>query len=352
MYIKKKIGFIAICLLQVSFIFSDNNFESNFRFGIQSAYYFPNHNGATSNNGFESINYDITEKPVSFVAIGNDNGRSLGNGWGGIELQFWTDYNLNIPLFRSSNGMLSTNGLDINLKVSISPVSMGLDSYIRFTPIAFLSFDIGGHIGTGWSIPGLGNGLGLNNSGSGNPNETSFPGVVIKNWFSGTFQFDLSPLLKDKSDWTHIVFVSNAKFIYQDFSAASSTDAWQYLSDNGENHNGWKFQSSSVLGYYMPAIPISFIGFLLESDANIGNVSAMSRVDSGGWGSDFVKYQFGPIINWDISENHSLKLLVQWANGNQYDSSSIYYNYFKNRNSTGNSFIYFNRVALSYTINF
>lgn len=329
---------------------NESNLSHQFRAGVQFAYYFPNQEGYDVVNGTVPISYE--EITPSFTPIGNDNGRKLGSTWGGLEFQIWGDYNLTIPMLVGTGSMTEGNNLQLNSKVSLSPVTMGLDIKAELTPIAFLKFEVGSHIGTGWNINGLGNGLGLNSDGSGDPTTNGFSGIVFRGWFGGTFQFDLSAILSEPNDWTHIIIQSNVKFQYQAYSGAVNGEAWQYLADNGENHNGWKFITSNVLGYQIIDFPINFVGFIIDTNSNLGYVQESSMMSENGWGSDFIFTRFGPLLNWQIAENHSLLFLVQWKNGREYTSNTIGANYFKNRQSTGDYYLYFERFAISYTMKF
>ncbi|MDC7218828.1 MAG: hypothetical protein PQJ59_02745 [Spirochaetales bacterium] len=342
--------FLLIICLPLS-LFAQDNDKIDYRWGVQTAYYFPNQSGYESSNGWAPIDYGTTEIPEDFSPLGSDDGRSLGNGWGAAELQFWIDRTQTLPLLQGDSPLTSGNNLQINTKADLSPATADVNLSFKLTPIAFLVFEQGHHLGTGW-YAGIANGLGLNADGSGDPETDSFPGVVYKGWFSGTFQFDLAEALPEATEWHHVVLSSTARFEYQAFSGANKDEPWQYQADEGENFNGWLFKSSHVLGYMIPRDKINFAGIMLETERRLGDISRSSTISSGGWGSDFTEIDAGPLLNWQIDDESSLVFLLQWKNAVQYDDDSVFYNYFMNRESTGDSYWYFNRIALSYTKKF
>jgi hypothetical protein len=340
--------FILILLVLFPLSAQDDR-QSQMKWGFQTAYYFPHQEGLNSRSGFDALTYEISPLPGTFVPLFGDRGRELGTGWGAVELQAWLDNTWTTPLLRGDGALTQDNNLQINTKWSLSPVTTNLDLSFSLTPIAFLVFKQGNMVGTGWNL-GAPNGLGLNKDGTGNPETSAFPGVVYRGWFAGTFQFDLAAVLPGPDEWMHVVLQAEAKLQYQIFTAAGDNDPWQFQSDEGENFNGWQFHSSTVLGYMIPDLPVNFAGFMVETERRLGYASTLSTMGDGGWGSDFTKVRLGPLLNWQINENNGLTVLFQCHNGIQYEESSVYYNYFLNRRSTGDSYWYFDRVALSYTM--
>ncbi|MDC7222322.1 MAG: hypothetical protein PQJ60_01205 [Spirochaetales bacterium] len=345
-----KLAFLAlICLSPVS-LHSQETEEISWRWGLQSAYYLPNQDGYENQNGWAPISYSTEELPTSFSSIGLDEGRDLGNGWGAAELQGWIDGTKVYPFLQGSGPLTRDNNLTVTGKMDLSPATADLNLSFKLTPVAFLVLEQGNHLGTGWYC-GLANGLGLNSDGSGDPDTTSFPGLVYRGWWSGTFQFDLAAVLPEPNDWKHVVLSSTAKFQYQHFTAADDDQPWQYQADSGENFNGWNFLTTSVLGYMIPDSSINFAGIMLDTEKRLGDIAQSSTMADGGWGSDFTKVTIGPLFNWQINEKSSLIVLFQLQNDVEYTDDSVFYNYFMNRESTGESYWYFRRIALSYTVN-
>jgi hypothetical protein len=321
-----------------------------YRWGLELAYYFPNQGGLNNTGGFEPISYDTAEIPATFTPIGTDEGRKLGNGWGAVEFQGWVDGSLTIPFLQGSGALTRGNNLKITEKINLSPVTAGSTTTFTLTPIAFLNFQQGNHLGTGWNAP-IANGLGLNVDGTGKPNTSSFPGIVYKGWFSGTFQFDFAEVMAEPTEWSHVVVTSNAKMQYQVFSAANNNQPWQYEADGGDNYNGFRFSTSSLLGIMIPHDVINFAGFKVDTSVNMFDVAEKSTVASGGWGSDFTYMNMSLLINWQMNEDNSMIILAQVNNAPEYTAETRNYNYFVNRSTTGSSYFYFNRIAISYTMN-
>jgi hypothetical protein len=340
---------LSLFLFFPIYLFSQETEEISWQWGVQSAYYFPNQDGYNSDNGWAPITYDTEELPSSFTSLDSDEGRDLGNSWGAAELQFWLEGSRTYSMFQGNGPLTEGNNLKVSGKTDISPATADLNLSFKLTPIAFLVFEQGNHLGTGWNI-GIANGLGLNTDGSGDPETDSFPGVVYRGWFSGTFQFDLAALLPAPNDWKHVIISSTAKIEYQVFSLADEGEPWQYQADSGENFNGWLFFSTHIVGYRIPNSPINFAGVMLETERRLGEIAASSTMADGGWGSDFNQITVGPLINWELNDKSNLTILFQFQNDLEYTDDSVFYNYFENRECTGDSYWYFNRIALSYSM--
>lgn len=332
-------------------VFTEDMAEIKHDFGISIgfAYILPNHEGLDSNNGWAPINYNISEKPASFVNIADDEGRELGNEYGTPFIFASGTYSLIIPMLTGNGGLTEGNNLNISTTVSANPVSAGLDVTATLTVLPLLNFFAGSHIGTGWAIDDMAVGIGLDENSSGDPDYDSFQGIVNKYYFGGTFMFNLSPVLPQKSDWTNIIFSASAFFTYQYYSGASKGEAWIY--GGPKNYNGWLFDSSFFLGYLIPKFPINMIGVGLNTSSNIGYIKGLSTMDSGGWGSDSLSVSITAMASWDISENHSLMFAGLWSNGIEYTDDTIYYNNFKNRKATGDYYWAFSGIQLVYNIN-
>jgi len=321
--------------------------EHTTKAGVEFAYYVDDHRGQDSDGGWSWPNYVPKEVPDDFVPIGNDEGRVLGSGWGSLELQAYLQHSIKVPVMQGSGPLTKDNNITFSFKGSLAPVVAYVQAKTVLTPIAFLNFEAGYSIGTGWN--GLGfNGIGLNNDGSGNPLEDSFAGAAMEAWVGGTFQFDFAALFP--GEWNHVVTVANAKFQYINYTEAEMGDAWQWKADAGENHNGYRFLGTYLIGYQMPLL-VDTVGLMLETDQNLGDVKEMSPMDEGGWGSDFVKMRFGPLVNLGFNDNHSLTILLQMKTARKYTDETVHYNYFKNR-EYDSTYVKLERLALAYTYKF
>lgn len=335
-----------LLMASLFFLMAEEKIEPQYRWGLETAYYFPHHG---TQAGFDPVNYGIAAIPQAFMPINGDEGRQLGTGWGALELQGWVDGSLVIPMLKGTSALTKGNHLKITEKINLSPATVGSTTTFTLTPIAFLNFQQGNHVGTGWKFP-IANGLGLNNDGSGNPKTEHIPGLVYRGWLSGTFQFDLAAVLPEPGDWSHIVLQTNHKLQYQHFTAAGPDDPWQYEADNGQNFNGFEYITSSMIGVMIPWDVINFAGIMVDTENYLFDAAQKSTVSSGGWGSDFTTVKLGALCNWQIDDSNSMIILAQFKNAPLYTDDTVHYNYFLNRKATGEAFFYFDRIALSYTM--
>ncbi len=312
------------------------------KLGAQFAYYFDDHEGAESDNGFELPDYSPEELPEGYVLPAGDEGRDLGNGFGSVEFKTFIDHSITVPVLTGSGPLTKGNSVKFSFRGNLAPVIASVEAKAVLTPVAFLNFETGFSLGTGWHALGF-NGIGLNKDGD--PEEDSFPGAVTETWLGATFQFDLAAVYP--GEWNHAVVLANAKFKHSHFSAAEDKEPWQWEADAGENFNGWEFLGTYVLGYQMP-LKLNMIALMLETEQYIGSAAEISPMDEkGGWGSDFVKLRFGPLANIKFSEDHSLTVLLQLKTLRGYTEDTIHCNYFMNRDYDS-GYLEFHRLALAY----
>jgi hypothetical protein len=339
-----------LLVIIILFIFTGLLFsaESSTTFGLAAAYYFDDNKGfGVDNGGFAPMSYTPELKADnSFISPdGTDLGRNLGNGWGGAEAKASVIHKIKVPFLQGTGSLTSDNNVLYQFKGELSPVSINAITSATLTPIAFLNFQAGVNLGTGWDFFGIFNGLGLNTDGSGIPENSSLPGIVLKSWLSGTFQFDLGVIIP--GDWTHVIVAATAKAEYKYFSGAGENEAWQYEADAGENFNGISFIGNYVLGYQLPFI-VNTVAFLVETEQMIGSNKVLSNSDTYNWGSGFTQVTFGPLANIKLSEDSSLLILLQFRTEKEFSDVTIFNNYFRNRVYTG-SYIDFRRLAFSYS---
>ena len=150
------------------------------------------------------------------------------------------------------------------------------------TPIAFLQFDAGGGIGTGWDIGFIGLGVSRRRRqrSSRRISEASSIEPGSRERSSST-----SPP-SWPGDWHHIVALADDKLEYQAYSDASDTTPWIWEADNGMDFNGWQLYGSYFLGYQMPIV-LDTAGLLLQTQGYVGSGARHVDAASGGWGSDF-----------------------------------------------------------------
>lgn len=320
--------------------------ESSTYLGAAGAYYFDDNRGeGVRDGGFAPISYDSRLLPTAYPLASGDYGRDLGNGWGGAEAKASITHKIKVPFMQGTGALSSDNNILYQFQGELSPVSINVIASAALTPIAFLNFQAGTSLGTGWNFFGLFNGLGLNEDGTGIPEEDPVPGIVLKSWLSGTFQFDLGAVIP--GDWTHVIMAATAKLEHEYFSGAGEKEAWQYEADAGENFNGFSFRGTYVLGYQLP-YKLNTVALLVETEQMIGANKDLSSSDAADWGSDFTQVTFGPIANIKLSENSSLLILLQFRTEKLFTDATVYNNYFRNRVYDG-TYVDFRRIAFSYS---
>ncbi|MFA6508377.1 MAG: hypothetical protein WCT14_19915 [Treponemataceae bacterium] len=313
-------------------------FATETSLNVMAAYYIPHHWGYQE-TGFASPNYSMIS--------GASGQRDLGSTWGGAEAKAAFSISERVPFFVGEGPLFSGNSIKGKFTFELSPVSVNGIGQISFTPIAFLVFDTGAGIGTGWSI-GPFRGLGLNLPTGDDIDLTNFGGAVWGVWGAGTFQFDFAAVAPGQ--WNHIVLLATAKVEYKAFTGATADQAWLWEADQADNFNGAKFLSTFVLAYQMP-LKLNLVGVLFESEEYLGSVREKSTIASGGWGSDFRILQVGALANIELGKKDSLAVLGQFKLRPDWTDATTQSRYFGFRVYEG-AYWYFNRVAFSYTHTF
>lgn len=292
-------------------------------------------------DGFGSTGF----APIDFSTVpGGAGERDLGSSWGGGAALATLTYARNRPALVGEGPLLSGNHLEMAAKAELSPVTLEAFGYLTLTPVAFLNFQAGASIGTGWSLGFVG--LALVPTISGDPiDEIPFGGAVLKAWASGTFQFDLAALLP--GDWNHVLVQATARFEYRNNTAAQAQEAWIWQADAGKNYDGWRHLGTYVLGYQMPR-KLNFAGLMLETEAYIGAVRGYGPMATGGWGSDFVTLTLSPLANLALDEKSSLTFLVQIKSTQDWTDDTTQDLALQNRDYEGRLFC-LDRILVSYS---
>ena len=292
-----RIAFVILAALAVSLAGAQEARES-LSLNVVLAYSPPNLDGYGA-SGFAPVDYH----PVA----GGAGLRDLGTTWGGGAALATLTYSRTIPAFVGDGPFFSGNNLEMAGRVELSPVTLEAFGYLTLTPAAFLKFQAGASIGTGWSLGFIG--LALCPDASIDPiEEIPFGGAVLKTWVSGTFQFDLAAILP--GEWNHLVLQATARFEYRNNTAAEPDRAWIWQADEGMNFDSWRLLGTYVLGYQMPR-KLNFAGIMLETEANLGEVRTYSTMATAGWGSDFVTLVLSPLANLAFDDRNSLTFIVQ-----------------------------------------
>ncbi|MCK7470942.1 MAG: hypothetical protein MZU95_09255 [Desulfomicrobium escambiense] len=181
--------------------------EDSLSLNIVLGYGPPNLDGYGS-TGFAPIDFDIIRAPDA-------NSRDLGTGWGGGVALATLEYSRTIPAFVGEGPFFSGNNLELSARAELSPVTVEAVGSATLTPIAFLKFQAGAAVGTGWTLGFVG--LALRPTAPGEMEEIpfgapwsgpGFPGPSSSTWPRSC-----------PGDWNHVVVQAVAKFEYRALSA-------------------------------------------------------------------------------------------------------------------------------------
>ena len=324
--------------------------------GSNFAYYVDdNRGGAPGSSWFQLPSYVPKEPgqsdawndgPYGSWTTGDPETRNLGSGWGSVELEAFYRFRAKTPFLAGSGALTENNNITIIVKPIISPATLHVETEVHWTPVAFLKILAGAAGGTGWPLSFLGaEGLALNTSDD--ITDTERGGWVGLYFFGGTFQFDLAALLP--GEWNHIVVSATGKARYIHNSKAGKGESWYWRADGGRNFNSWEYKGEYVLGW-RPPWKVNFIGLVAEHRFVLSpDIRNMSTIDSGGWGSDYTFWRFGPALNVDLNNGHGLTILLQFRNGFYITEETAYARWFQRWKATGESYIKLDRLALAYS---
>ncbi|URA09857.1 hypothetical protein [Thermospira aquatica] len=262
----------------------------------------------------------------------------------GLETKVVVSHEEKIPFLRGNGLLTKDNSLTWRLFGEISPVSVNGGAQVSISPLAVLVFTAGGKIGTGWTLLNF-VGLALNPLTNTNHIQTPTPfgGVVAEGWISGAFQFDTGAIIP--GDWSHVLVYAEQKLNYRMLSSADDETPWLYEADKGQNYNGWKYLTTTVLAYQMP-LWLKNVGFLASTTSRITKKDVSPMKDKG-WASDFTEWVFGPLAYMEFGQ-HGLTLLFQWYTEPQFESKDGHFTSWQYRETLIKPY----RVALSYAYSF
>jgi hypothetical protein len=218
------------------------------------------------------------------------------------------------PMFRGTGSLTADNNLTLTLTGDITPVSMNGAVSLTLTPVAFFQAIGGARLGSGWNVPGLADGMGLNVRqsvvplGAAGPNGridgTPFDGMVWRVWGAGLFRFDLAAVVP--GDWNHVVFQTRQEFNYRAYTRAKSGESWLYETDD-ERLNCWNYYGTYVLGYQMPFSPVlDMVALMAEMDVRLYDMPGSDK-----WGEHIPRLTLSSIYNFKITERVGTAFIVQ-----------------------------------------
>jgi hypothetical protein len=243
-----------------------------------------------------------------------------------------------IPFLQGDNPLTEENNVTFAFTAELTPISVNLLADAVWTPVAVFELALGGRIGTGWQIAsdqGLNGlyGIGLNQRrpiGTNNDrfvaDGSAFDGLMWKTYLGGALQFDLAAVMP--GEWNHIVFKTYHEINYQAYTRAGDGQSWFFENDEGENRNGFSYYGNFFLGYKMPII-LDLVGLLAEMDLYLYDTPGRAR-----WGDDRIRWTFGCLFNFAITEQLGATLIVQGStarNFTNYNENGNRYRFYQDR---------------------
>lgn len=262
-----------------------------------------------------------------------------------LELRSTFSYRYSIPVPFGTNPLVSGNTLKLIGAVELTPVSVAIEPYVEFTPIAFLVFSSGMKVGTGWDFIGI-NGFGNYNKDTGKYDSvTPFKDWRLQLWLQGLFQFDLAALMP--GDWNHVVTQASYKVMYTSNTSQPEKLPWCWQGSGGLV-NGWEYYSSVVLGYQMPlmiqmaALQFEFSGYYFHEAIRYSYIP---------FNNDFMTVQINPLAIFKFNDHHSLTFMLNFSTRRGFDRAPEANESELNLTYTSPEW-FFKRVAFRYTYNF
>ncbi|MEX2443171.1 MAG: hypothetical protein WD492_06190 [Alkalispirochaeta sp.] len=336
---------LLVMAMTVPVLAQEDIIEQTRSVGFDFAYYPGDQNGkGVSDGGFAPLSYRTVE-PDGGTA---DDERVLGTTWGNVELKGYYQHAWIIPALRWSDGALAQdNNLTIRSTTGVSPISVTQEVRAILTPIAFLQFNAGGFIGTGWNLQ-IFDGLGEIDLTDGSVDSSSFEGAVVRGNVGGTFQFDLAAVFP--GDWNHVVTVFSPQWTYSALTGAGEDVAWSFEADNGTNYRGWEYKTTAVLGYQPPWDAVAIVGVLYEGERLVG--AAVDRARAGApedFDAAFRTDRIALLANFALGDErrHSLTVLPQFQRNRLPSEDTILKQGVQRRETVG-SYWDFYRVAVQY----
>ncbi|MDR3146125.1 MAG: hypothetical protein LBU21_07595 [Treponema sp.] len=232
------------------------------------------------------------------------------------------------PFLRGSGPLTSGNNIRTTLTAEVTPISVNGIVQGTWTPIAFLQVITGAELGSGWNIRLFGSdvrGIGINRPKADKTAEAAgspFDGVQWSAYLGGVFQFDMAAVFP--GDWNHVVFRAYQEGRYWGYSAASATDSWFMLNDDGENRNGFNYYGSYLIGYQMP-IFLNTVGLMAEMDKYLYDTPNREL-----WGDGLGHWTLSALLNFTVTDWLDAALITQFESRRNYieaNAKDLFYQY-------------------------
>jgi hypothetical protein len=231
------------------------------------------------------------------------------------------------PVLRGDHFLVSGNNLAANLTFNVSPLSMNAGAEAVLTPIALAQIKAGAQGGSGWNIPGLGNGLAINRRGIENRKPfndrtgSPFEGLVWKVYGGGVIQFDLAAVLP--GDWNHVLFQTYQEVNYRANTRAAANQLWEYENEGGLLRNGLNYYASYVIGYQLPTSRfLNLVGFMGEMELKLRDQLDYGSAARESSGYDKPDWKLSALYNAGITEKFGITFIFQLRTALHYTEAS------------------------------
>ncbi len=234
-------------------------------------------------------------------------------------------HTITIPAIQGEDFLTKDNKLKLEFGISATPISLGASFNAILSPLAFLEFNLGGQLGSGWDI-GFVNGLGINTKIDLNTisvTKDPFAAAVWKLKGGAAFQFDLAALIQ--GDWNHLVFRTYHEGFYRAMTGVGSDVSWTFEAEDPENRNGWNYYGNYVLGYQMP-IALDLIALVAESELFLYDTLGREV-----WGDDLFRWKFGALVQFNLGSGVSLAVVGQLKLWRNFTDSTANYAFYQDR---------------------
>jgi hypothetical protein len=232
------------------------------------------------------------------------------------EAQLGFTHAVTFPFLRGGSFLTAGNNARLSIGGTLTPISVNANAEAEITPIAFLKFNAGAKIGTGWTINLYEAdlvGMAINAEGEDrdwekrNADGSGFDGAVWRANLGTTIQFDAAALWP--GDWHHIVLQSYHEAHYRAYTRALSGKYWIYEADEGFNQNAFYYYTGNVIGYQMPFF-LNMAAFMAETEFALYNPDSRTDLRGGKYADSIT---LSGILNFEISKKMGLATLVQWS---------------------------------------
>lgn len=323
--ILRQMVFVCLLLCTVNFIYADDKSPWDFSVGGDFAFY-----------------------PKSDFIAGDDHFAPVTAFYGGLEARVVGSAGYTIAVPFSDNPLVSGNRLHLYGSLELTPVSLKPSFGVSFSPIAFLDFNTGFSIGSGWDFSLLGiQGIGVWNNMTDEYDSRSFKSAFAEAWCQGTFMFDLAALVP--GDWNHIVTMNIFKVSYSGLTAGGENGTPWLFQGAGGNANGLKYYASFLLGYQMPLV-LQTVAVQVELDGYFDGKKAFDERYHD-MNPDFMGISISPVAMLEFTEKDVLLIQLHFSSRRSFYEAHTEGNQELDLTYVGREW-FFNRIAFSYTHSF